>query len=116
MTASDDYTPVLHRPMRKPIVPCGCLLFGIIAPIVYMVVSSHLRTQVVGKVDPSTGFRIVYSVSSRYRVMDGNEPQTLKAAHELEYWAYMPVIRSTPMRLFYTLILRRPDAATEPEA
>jgi hypothetical protein len=116
MSETDDYTPILHRPNRNTVVPCCAVIFGIVAIVVYYYVSSHARYQVIGKVDPATKYRITYTVSSRYRNMDMSDPRSVKTSHELEYWSYMPTPRAAPVRWFYSWILRRTDAATEPDA
>src|SRR5580700_51010 len=116
MSEMDDYTPVLHRPNRNSVVPCVVVISLIAAIIIYLYISSHARYQVIGKTDPATGYRIEYTVSSRYRSLDMSDPQAKKTSPELEDWSYMPTPMLAPVRLFYTYILRRSDAATEPDA
>jgi len=116
MSEMDDYTPVLLRPRRSSTIPCGVIFISIAAVLIYLYVGVHTRTQVIGKTDPATGYRIEYTVSSRYRNMDVYDPQTMKAAHELEDWMYMPTPMVAPVRWFYSFILRRSDANTEPDA
>ena len=113
---TDDYTPVLHRPPRSPMIPCVVVFVLIVALAIGAYVSSHSRYKVVGKAYKTPGYRIEYTVSSRYRNLYIDDQKTLKAAHELENRTFMPTSRAAPLEWYYTYILRRNDAATMPDA
>jgi hypothetical protein len=95
--------------------PCTVIFILAAVALSYLYITSHSRYRVTGKVDPVTGYQIEYTVSSRYRSLSMSDPQTMKANHQLEYWTYMPTPMIWPVRWYYTFIMRRSDAATEPD-
>ncbi len=116
MTRSDDYSPAVHYSRRSMAPACTTMFVLAAISLIYLYMTTHSRYQVIGQLNKAAGCRIEYTVSTRYRNMETVDDHTLKASHELEYWMYMPTPMLVPVRLFYTYILRRSDASTEPEA
>lgn len=107
-----------HRTMLTPekrfrrtsaLIAAGLVALAACCAAVYFAVA-HSRYRVTGNIDPASGYRIEYTVSSRYRKLDKSDFSM--AGTEMDSATFSASGPSAPMRWVDTYILHKPSVTS----